>query len=178
MSQYVVAKRYAKAAYELLRDAGNTELFFDQVVPFADEILNDKSLAGFFLNPTVQRELKVEVMQKATAAIDATCGRFLVLLANKGRLEIMREIIRAYEELYNAEKNIVQADVRSAFALSDTTKEEIRTCLEALTNKKITMEVSVDDSLIGGMTAQIGSTLYDGSVRGQLDKLKESLVKA
>ncbi|ADU66966.1 ATP synthase F1 subunit delta [Desulfurispirillum indicum] len=178
MSESIVARRYALAVYELLKAQSATEIFAAEVGAFSREMLSSDELAHFFLNPTVQKRDKITALELSSKGMHSVCARFLVLLAAKGRLGILDAIVRAYENIYNDDRNRVVAQVRCAFPLDDKGLEEIRQALAAITRKEIEVQTEVDETLIGGVCAQIGSVVYDGSLRGHLDKMKDSLVKA
>ncbi|MBB5021087.1 ATP synthase F1 subunit delta [Desulfurispira natronophila] len=178
MSEAVVARRYAQAIYDLLKEGEATDVFVGEVAAYAREISATPELANFFFNPTVQKDYKIRAIKESTTGMNPHCTSFLALLARKGRLSIIDSIIEAYEAIYNNDRNRVVANVSSAFSLDSKQVEAVRETLAQITGKEIEIQSEVDAELIGGVTAQIGSVVYDGSVRGHLERMKDSLVRA
>ena len=110
-------------------------------------------------------------------ALEPPLRNFLGLLIDRNRLDLLDEITATYETLLDERLGIVKARVTSALELDSKQKDLVATRLEALTGKKVRMEVSVDPSLIGGLVAQVGSTIYDGSIRQQLETFRNSLTQ-
>jgi F-type H+-transporting ATPase subunit delta len=102
--------------------------------------------------------------------------KLLALLAEGHRLELLPELAQAYHERLLAHQNIVRAEVASAAPLSDENTQALDTSLARVTGKKVHLSVTVDPDLLGGLIARIGSTVYDGSVRTQLKKIRQALV--
>ena len=103
--------------------------------------------------------------------------RMLVLLAKSGKLNLVPELAAAYGERLLSHQNVVRAAVTSAAPLSTEKTKALEESLAQVTGKKVELSVSVDPELLGGVVAQIGSTVYDGSVKTQLTKMRQELVK-
>jgi F-type H+-transporting ATPase subunit delta len=130
------------------------------------------------LSPSVPNARKRAVIQKIAAAMEI--GRlvrnFLFVLIDHRRVGILSEIMDEAAVILDARLGFLRADVVSAAPLSESRRHEISTGLEQVTGKKIRLELSVDPELIGGIMARVGSTVYDGSIRGRLDALRERLI--
>jgi F-type H+-transporting ATPase subunit delta len=98
--------------------------------------------------------------------------RFLLVTAEHGRLALLPQIVGAFEELLDQHAGRITADVAVPAALSPAQQAEIEQQLTALTGKQVRARFTVDPSLIGGFRAAIASTVYDASLRGQLDALR------
>jgi F-type H+-transporting ATPase subunit delta len=107
--------------------------------------------------------------------MDRRVANFIGILVARDRLPILEEIIRTYETFLDEKLGIVRARVTSAHTLDAGQQKELTARLEKATGKQIRMEVAVDPGLIGGVIAQVGSTIYDGSVRQQLQAFKSRL---
>ena len=103
-------------------------------------------------------------------------AKLLVLLADRGRLELLPDLVAVYRARLLAHQNIVQAAVTSAAPLSGDTLQSLERRLSDATGKQVQLTADVDPGLIGGIVTRIGSTVYDGSIRTQLHKLKQQLV--
>ena len=108
---------------------------------------------------------------------DRRVANFVNILTDRNRLPILEEIIGEYQKLLDERLGIVRARVTAALSLDPSQQRELMGKLEQITGKQVRMEVVVDPSLIGGVIAQLGSTIYDGSVRQQLQAFKSHLVE-
>ena len=102
---------------------------------------------------------------------------FLGLVADRGRADHLPEIIGAYQLLVDAELGRARAQVRTAVAFTDAEKQQLATRLERVLGKRILVEEQVDSSLLGGFIAQVGSLILDGSLDGQLARMRQRLAR-
>jgi F-type H+-transporting ATPase subunit delta len=109
--------------------------------------------------------------------LDRRVGNFVHILAERNRLPMLEEVIQEYQRLLDDRMGVVRARVTSARSLDPAQHRELTTKLEQITGKQVRMETAVDPSLIGGVVAQVGSTIFDGSVRQQLQAFKSRLVE-
>ena len=143
-------------------------------------LLNDQQAARRFLeNPTMAGDRRKRMLKEIFDALslDRRVANFIGILADRDRLPILEEIIQAYQKLLDERQGILRARVTAAYSLDASEQQKLAARLEQATGKQIRMEVAVDPSLIGGMVAQVGSTIYDGSVRQQLQAFKSRLVE-
>ena len=124
----------------------------------------------------VARQSLMEAVSKAMS-LSAPVTKMLVLLAKSGKLNLVPELAAAYRERLLSHQNVVRADVTSAAPLSPEKTKALEESLSKVTGKKVEISVSVDPELLGGVVARIGSTVYDGSVKTQLTKMRQELVK-
>jgi F-type H+-transporting ATPase subunit delta len=106
---------------------------------------------------------------------DRRVANFINILTERNRLSILEEIIAEYQRLMDKRLGIVRARVTSAHELDTAQQREVMQKLEQITGNQVRMELAVDPTLIGGVVAQVGSTIYDGSVRQQLEAFKARL---
>ena len=174
----VAATRYAKALLDVLYPA-RAEMGREQLIRFAS-VLSQQADARLVLeNPTVSPERRKDLLNKIgdALALDPPIRNFLGLLVERNRLELVEEIVSTYEALLDEKLGVVKAKITSALELDSKQRDEVAARLQSLTGKKIRMEVAVDPSLIGGLVAQVGSTIYDGSIRQQLQTFRNSLTQ-
>src|SRR2546426_11189467 len=174
----VAANRYAKALMDVLYPE-KAESGIQQLQDFLS-LLNDQPDARRFLeNPTMAGDRRKRMLKEICDALslDRRVANFIGILADRARLPILEEIIQAYQKLLDERLGIVRARVTSAYLLDHSEQQRLAARLEQATGKQIRMEVTVDPSLIGGVVAQVGSTIYDGSVRQQLEAFKTRLVE-
>jgi F-type H+-transporting ATPase subunit delta len=131
-------------------------------------------------NPAVQMPIKVKVLDAIVAKTGA--GRitrnFLALLIERRRIRQLKEIRTQFEAEVNERLGIADAGVTSMRTLGDDEKRALESQVAKVTGKKIRATYSTDKSILGGSVVKVGSTVYDGSVRGQLQRLKQQLIEA
>ena len=127
----------------------------------------------------VSDQARTAVMEQVADKLGATTQvkKLLILLTRSRKLELLKDLAESYNERLLAHQNIVRADVTSAVALSPDKTKALAESLSAVTGKKVELSVSVDPALLGGVVARIGSTVYDGSVKTQLERLRHELVE-
>jgi F-type H+-transporting ATPase subunit delta len=174
----VAAKRYAKALLDVLYPA-KAEAGLEQLRNFSTMLSGEADARLVFDNPTVSAENRKDLLNKIgdSLKLDTPIRNFLALLIDRNRLDLLKEIVSTYATLLDEKLGVVQAHVTSALALDAAQQKEVAAKLEKLTGKKVRMDVSVDPSLIGGLVAQVGGTIYDGSVRQQLQTFRNSLTQ-
>jgi F-type H+-transporting ATPase subunit delta len=177
--QEATAKRYAKALFLVARESGRLEAVGDELSGFVEVMAADRRLDEVLTRPWLKGSTKKSV---AIAVADRLgCGKlvkdFLGLLALRGRMDHVGQVAQAYQGLLDVERGRVRARVRSAVALSDHERGKLRAGLARVAAKEVIVEESVDSTLLGGFVAQIGSLVLDGSLNGQLARMRERLVR-
>lgn len=174
----VAANRYARALMDVLYPSKAAD-GLQQLQSFA-ALLKEQPEARIFLeNPTLAGERRNRMLKEISEALsfDRRVANFINILADRNRLYILEEIIQEYQRLLDDRMGIVRARVTAARSLDAIQHQQLTDKLEQLTGKQVQMEIAIDPSLIGGVIAQVGSTIYDGSVRQQLQAFKSRLVE-
>ena len=143
-------------------------------------LLNNQPDARRFLeNPTTAVDRRKRLLKEIFDALslDRRVANFIGILVDRDRLPILEKIVEAYQKLLDDRLGILRARVTAAYSLNTSEQRELMARLERATGKQVRMEVAVDPSLIGGVIAQVGSTIYDGSVRHQLQAFKSRVVE-
>jgi F-type H+-transporting ATPase subunit delta len=175
-----VAKSYAKALFELARERGQTEPIDAELSRAAELVAGDAALAAVlgrpWITPAKKRQLATELGQRLELS---TLGRdFLALIAAQGRADHLGAIAAAYREMLDAEQGRVRVRVRTAVPLTDADRTALGARLgRALGGKQVAIDEAVDPQLLGGFVAEVGSLIVDGSLNGQLARLRERLTK-
>jgi F-type H+-transporting ATPase subunit delta len=174
----VAAKRYAKALLDVLYPA-KAAVGLEQLRNFSTVLSREADARLVFENPTVSADNRQDLLNKIGDALqlDTPIRNFLALLIDRNRLDLLKEIVSTYETLLDEKLGVVQAHVTTALALDSAQQGEVAAKLQVLTGKKVRMDVAVDPALIGGFVAQVGGTIYDGSIRQQLQKFRNSLTQ-
>ena len=176
-----VSFRYARALVDVATEPGKTQgdprALTAQLREFAELLDANTELKILFETPAVAAAKKVAVLGEIARKIglQPVTQNFLGVVLEHERIGHLGEIVEAFEQLLNERLGIVVAEVSSASALGETERKELEQALRARTGKKEQMNFSLDPTLIGGVTARVGSTIYDGSVRGRLERLRAEL---
>lgn len=179
MSLRPSATRYAKALFEVALAESDPARVETDLATIVGAMNEHADLRHALLHPAVAPAARINVMRALTAqaGLQPPVAKLLVMLASRGRLELLPDLLNVYSERLRAHKNIVRATVSAATALPQEKVQALERSLGGLTGKQVELDLVVDPSLIGGVVAQIGSTVYDGSIRTQLQKLKQQLVE-
>jgi F-type H+-transporting ATPase subunit delta len=173
----VVAKRYARALFSLALEQDQVEPYGQELDRFVQLLREFPDLANAVQNPLYpeapRRSLCLSVADKAE--LGPIIKNFIILLVEKNRVGHLAEISEYYHKLIDDHANIARAKVKAAVELDNGAIQKIAASLEQLTGKKIAIEFERDPELIGGVVAQIGDLVLDGSVRRQLLNIKETL---
>ncbi len=173
----LVEKRYAEAL--LLHAGKNTYRFKDELESFVNIYKQDKNLKPFLLDPTIKSNKKQQLLTNVFGtSFDPDLLRFLLLLIAKHRMMYIESIYTQYVKLAQEIANIIDMKIISADPL---TEQQIDTIKNKFILKyratSANADITVDKELIGGVKVVIGDKVYDGSIKGQIDSLKQMLIK-
>jgi F-type H+-transporting ATPase subunit delta len=148
-----------------------------QLGDFAAAWHESHELREFFLDPSFPLEQKVEFLDKLNARLKMAqqTRNFVAVLIRNDRIVGLDDIVRELRREINQRLGISEAKVTSARKLDDQERKELEKHIAELTGGTVEAEFDEDSSLLGGAVVQVGSTVYDGSVRGRLDRLREEL---
>ena len=174
-----LARRYAKAVFDLGRDHKNTDKLGADLRALAGAMRASDELVSSLTNPAIRRSDRRKVVDALLDKIrvqDYT-RNLVYLLLDGERLASLPAISRELDAMIEAQAGQVSAEVVSAKPLSKQELEQIVVALEKLSGKKVSVEKREDPSLLGGVVAKVGDTVYDGSLRTQLRNLRDELTK-
>ena len=169
------AIRFAEAIFQVARDNQSYDLWLRELSD-VQHLLADPQAARVLTSPAIPQDRKSRILAEALPGQSEQVKRLLDLLGRRGRLELVPGILESLRQLINRERGVDTARVTTAVPLDAAERELIATRLSGRTGKKIQIEASVDPSIIGGVVAQIGDEIIDGSVRGRLDRLRRAVV--
>ncbi len=174
-----VAGEYAGALADVALASGRAEVLRQEVRSFVELAAGSADLRNFLDSPAIPRETKQELLGKLVKQMGASneLRNFLFVLVDHHRTGMLAEIAREFESTLLERLGVAEASITSARELSGAQKQKLAGTLESLTGKKIEARYTVDATLVGGLVARIGSTVYDGSVRAQLEKLAARLAR-
>lgn len=180
MSLRTSANRYAKALFDVaLQEKADLAQIDRDLQAVAEMLKTSPDLALNLSRGSVtdaQRQSLMEAVAKAMS-LSTQVGKLMVMLGKSGRLDLVPDLTEAFRERLLSHQNVVRAEVTSAAPLSPEKTKALEESLAKVTGKKVELSVSVDPDLLGGVVAKIGSTVYDGSVKTQLQRMRQELVK-
>lgn len=178
MSTETVARRYAGALADVVLKTGETDTVKSELKTWEQMIGSSAELEAAFRNPSIAQLNKESVLNGLLDRTrpTKTTANFLRVLLRNSRLTDLRAINERFDSVLEERSGKIGAQVTSARELSDTQKSELKNNLEKLTGKQVTLNFDINEEIIGGVVTRIGSTVYDSSVKTQLENLREQLV--
>jgi F-type H+-transporting ATPase subunit delta len=178
-----VAQRYARALADvvLAPNSGlDPQAALEQLRAFAEMLASSRELANVLVSPAVAVGRKRAVIHRLgdQAGFHRLIRNFLFVAIDHRRIQQAAQLAAAFESAIDERLGRVPAEVVSAVALDASQQAAVRERLARLTGKEVRCQFRVDPALLGGLTARIGSTVYDGSVKGQLAALRQRLLPA
>jgi F-type H+-transporting ATPase subunit delta len=173
-----IANRYARALADVVARGGDYRRVQGELQDFAAVYAESADLRDVLRTPAVppqdrRRVLEATLRRLETSTISAN---FLRVLLDNYRLALLEEIIEAFQKIANERLGVAQVEIASATELSEAERGTLVARFEALTQKHVEVDFRVKRGLLGGIEARIGSTVYDGSVRGHLERIRERLM--
>lgn len=182
MTSGAAAGRYARALFDVaIKERADVEKVQSDLQQFVDLFAQHPSLAHTLGNPAIPASKKKGVAQaliERAGGLSPMVAKLMLLLAERDRLALLPDIARIYGERVMDHLNVIRAEVTTAVELAPDRLLALENGLQQATGRKVVLESKVDPSIIGGVITRLGSTVYDGSVTTQLQKLKQSLVDA
>jgi len=173
-----VANRYARALADVVSETGDYRTVLRELESFLAAYRESPELREVFDTPAIPLEPKIKVLEAILArlAVSKVTGNFLRVLVRNYRISLLAEVCAAFLKITNERLGVVQVRVLSATSLSEAEQQALRARFQEVTRKQVEMEFHLDEEILGGILAQIQSTVYDGSVRGHLTRMREQLI--
>jgi F-type H+-transporting ATPase subunit delta len=181
MTPRAAAARYARALFDVMRkERLDSEQVLRELTDFSDLVKGHPDLMRTFANPVIPPARKRAVVEQLVARnpVLPQVGRLLMMLAERGRLSLLEDVKQAFRARVMEYRQIVEAEVTTAIPLPPDRVSALQQGIARATGWQVQLDTKVDPSIIGGAVTRIGSTVYDGSVTTQLQKLKRQLVEA
>ena len=171
----VAQRMYARALFEAAKDKERLPEVREQLADFLQASRDVPELGGLLGNPQLDTQTKARALADLLGEADEIVRNFLMLVAEKGRAGELGEIEREFERMVAAEEGRLEVELTTAYELSDEEAESIVRQIEQASGRKVEARRVVDPDLIGGIILQVGSLRLDASVRGRLNKLRQTL---
>lgn len=177
MSNSMVAKRYALALFQLSKEHNLLSQTEEELRVVKEVLLNSSDLNLFLKSPKVPVSQKKDMIKVSFAGTNQYVLNTLMILVERHREDQILDMVESFIELSNEEQGIAEAKVYSIRPLTEAEKEGLSASFAAKVGKKsLRIENIVDTELLGGLKLRIGNRIFDGSLRGKLDRLERKLL--
>jgi F-type H+-transporting ATPase subunit delta len=177
----VLSLRYAHAFASVTTSSHlDTAAVQKQLNDFSGTLAGSRDLREVLMNPSIANEQKLKVLDAIAARIGMfpQVRNFVAVIMNHQRLPDLDEILAEYHLVVDEQSNLAEAEITSAFPLNDQDRAELEAQVAKLVGGRVRATYHQDTTLLGGAVVRIGSTVYDGSIRAQLQQLKQRLANA
>jgi len=171
------AHAFASVAAKSHLDVGVAQ---QQLADFSGTLAGSRDLREVLMNPSIANAQKLKVLDAISGRIGMypQVRNFLAVIMEHQRLAELDEILSEFHLVADQETQVAEAEITSAYALNEEDRAALESQIEKLAGGRVRATYARDASLIGGAVVRIGSTVYDGSVRAQLQQLKQKLINA
>jgi F-type H+-transporting ATPase subunit delta len=171
------ARRYARALLDVATARGEAARLRDELAQASELLRQPGELRTVLTHPGVRADRRKAVARALfTGRASALLARLVELLADRGRVELLPDVERAYTEAWNAQRNVVAAEATSATALGEVQVAALRAALGSVSGREVELQLRVDPAVLGGVSVKMEDRTYDGTVRAQLAGLRRRLL--
>ena len=173
-----VAKKYATALFNIVREKDMVDKAFEQFEKLDELVKKDDTLLHFLLAPHILDQQKVALLREVfTSRLDPLFLEFLLVLVHKHRIGYLHDIIEDFRGQVAEARGMIVSRITTAAPMTDDARTRLIERLQAKTGKTIELDEKVDPSIIGGMIVILGDQIIDGSIKNKLSLLREELMK-
>jgi F-type H+-transporting ATPase subunit delta len=178
MTEGRLSRRYSKALFQLAQETGEEDQIGREVEEFYTAYTSTE-LEKVLTNPAFAVDARKQILRQVIQSqqLTALTAHFLALLLERDRLDHLPGIVSCYRRLLNEAKGRVEAKVVSAGALDAQMVESVRQRLQGISGKDVVLQEETDPSLLGGLLIELEGKVYDGSIRTQLEKMKQRIAR-
>jgi F-type H+-transporting ATPase subunit delta len=170
----IYARALADVVFDQRLDPGKT---LQQAQSLVELVASSRVLREVWETPSIPAEEKRRVLDAIAvqSGISRPVRNFMAVLIDHRRVQVLGPIVKEFEHELDRRLGFAEAEITSARELSDTERRALETQVGKLTGKKVRARYSRDVSVLGGAMVRVGSTIYDGSVKGQLERIREAI---
>lgn len=174
MKDIKIAKRYAKAIYEISDERNRIAEIYRILSSVMELYKTDSDFRHFIISPIITIDEKAQILKTIYTDEEEEDFNVLLYIIHKNRIEYIREIVAEYLKIYYQKNRIL--DIKATFTrqLTEKQKEKLVNILKNKMNREINLEVIVDENILGGGIIKMGDTVIDGSIRKELENWKKS----
>lgn len=174
----VVGDRYAESLFDLAKEENQVTQYLDDIKLVGEVLDSDPQIVQFFNHVLIENDKKIQLLdQSFKGNVDQYVLNFLKLLVQSRRIRYIDDIVKSYINLSNQYLGIEEGMIYTPYELTDQQIQDIEKAISQKENKKVTLKVSIDPSLLGGIKVQIANRIYDGTIKNKVEMLKKELLK-
>lgn len=170
-----IARRYVEPLFEVALEKNLVDRIAEELSLFDDTLQKYPEFRKFLFNPSLNRKTKKAVLEELFSQASIYTLNFMRVVIDKNRPEVLTATYRLFNEMLNRQRGVAPGVIETATPLDDDTFNKVKMKLEARFSCKLDLERKVDPMLLGGILVRVGNNVIDGSLRGQLSRLKLSL---
>lgn len=174
----VVGDRYAESLFDLAKEENKVTQYLDDIKLVGEVLDSDPQIVQFFNHVLIENDKKIQLLdQSFKGNVDQYVLNFLKLLVQSRRIRYIDDIVKSYINLSNQYLGIEEGMIYTSYELTDQQIQDIEKAISQKENKKVTLKVSIDPSLLGGIKVQIANRIYDGTIKNKVEMLKKELLR-
>ena len=174
----VVGDRYAESLFDLAKEENKVTQYLDDIKLVGEVLDSDPQIVQFFNHVLIENDKKIQLLdQSFKGNVDQYVLNFLKLLVQSRRIRYIDDIVKSYINLSNQYLGIEEGMIYTPYELTDQQIQDIEKAISQKENKKVTLKVSIDPSLLGGIKVQIANRIYDGTIKNKVEMLKKALLR-
>ena len=174
----VVGDRYAESLFDLAKEENKVTQYLDDIKLVGEVLGSDPQIVQFFNHVLIENEKKIQLLdQSFKGNVDQYVLNFLKLLVQSRRIRYIDDIVKSYIKLSNQYLGIEEGTIYTPYKLTDQQIQDIEKAISKKENKKVTLKLSIDSSLLGGIKVQIANRIYDGTIKNKVEMLKKELLR-
>ena len=174
----VVGDRYAESLFDLAKEENKVTQYLDDIKLVGEVLDSDPQIVQFFNHVLIENDKKIQLLdQSFKGNVDQYVLNFLKLLVQSRRIRYIDDIVKSYIKLSNQYLGIEEGMIYTPYELTDQQIQDIEKAISQKENKKVTLKVSIDPSLLGGIKVQISNRIYDGTIKNKVETLKKELLR-
>ncbi|HJX92778.1 MAG TPA: ATP synthase F1 subunit delta [Pyrinomonadaceae bacterium] len=177
MSLQTIARRYASALAEVAIERHEADEVEQEINAWA-KLIDETQLREVFSNPTVPYDQKRRVLEEliARTKVRETTASFLRVLLRNQRIAELKAVAERFAQVLDERRGIVTAKVTTARPIAEDLQATLEQTMSAVSGRTVKLFFTTDETIVGGVVTQIGSTIFDGSIEGQLERLRSDFV--
>ena len=173
-----IGERYAESLFDLAIEENKVDQYLQDIKLIHDVLESDRQIVQFFSHVLVENEVKYQLIDQAFQGnVNIYVLNFLKLLVQSRRIRYIDDIVKCYIQLSNQYLGIEQGTIYTPYELTDKQIKDIEKAISQKENKKVTLDVKLEPSLVGGVKVQISHRVYDGTIKNKVEMLKKELLR-